>query len=302
MNPSITNIQRFCIHDGEGIRTTVFFEGCQLRCQWCHNPEDQPFIPHLMLYPARCTGCLACVDACPQGAASLSDGRVTTDRARCVACGACADACLYDARSMAGKPYELDALVRLLCRDEMFYQTSGGGVTLSGGEVMQQPFDYVLALAKRLHARGISVGVDTCGEAPYERFSALLPYVSFFLYDIKHMDAAEHKRLTGVDNRRILDNLAALCRDGARVIVRLPLIAGVNDDSENVDRMIAFLKQQGGIERVCLLPYHTAGSDKYERMDQPLPREGFAPPSRERLTEIADKMTDAGFGRVQIGG
>lgn len=299
--PLISSIQRFCVHDGDGIRTTVFFKGCALRCPWCHNPETQSFCRELLRYPERCTGCSCCIPVCVQQAVSLCDGLAVRDAGRCVACGACAEACPNDAVSVSGLSYPVDALVRLLCRDSMFFETSGGGVTLSGGEVMQQPFAYVRELVQKLHARGVSVAVDTCGDAPYDRFQQLLPYVSCFLYDLKHMDAAEHRRLTGVDTRRILDNAAALLRDGARVVVRIPLVAGVNDGEENIGSVIGFLRRQAPPERVCLLPYHTAGSQKYLRLGREKPDAAFAPPDAARLDAIAQCFRSAGFA-VQIGG
>ena len=300
--PVISNIQKFCVHDGDGIRTTVFFKGCALRCRWCHNPEAQSFSQELFTYAERCTGCGACVSACKSGAIVLDEGVAVTDRSKCTACGDCTGVCLNDARSVAGEAYTVDDLVRLLLRDAAFYETSGGGVTLSGGEVMQQPFAYIESLVKKLHAHGVSVFIDTCGDAPYDRFSALLPYVDGFLYDIKHMDEQAHIRFTGVSNRRILENLKRLSADGARIDIRVPLVPGVNDDEATLEAMIGFIRENVRAARICLLPYHAVGSDKYRRLGKPMPAGVFEQPAPAAMEEIKQRFLTAGLNNVQIGG
>lgn len=225
LRPYISNIQKYCVHDGDGIRTTVFFKGCELRCSWCHNPENQAFEPSEML----------------------------RERGE---------------RELVGRQYDLKELVRLLERDMPFYEQSGGGVTLSGGEVMQQQGDYVLALAKTLHGHGISVNIDTCGFAPWEKFEAILPYADTFLYDLKHIDGKTHEALTGVDNAVILDNLLRLISARAKLNLRLPIVPGANADDAAITALAKYIRETafGAIDKLSLLPYHKTGSEKYARL------------------------------------
>ena len=196
---AVTNIQKYSIHDGDGIRTTVFFKGCHLRCWWCHNPETQRFEPELQVDTAKCTGCRRCEDACPADAISYDeDHKAVIDRDKCIVCGRCADVCLGNIRTLVGRDYTVKELVKICLQDQMFYEESHGGVTLSGGEVMAMDIDYILALVKALHREGIDVAIDTCGQAPYSHYEALLPYVHTWLYDIKVMDHEKHKKYIGI--------------------------------------------------------------------------------------------------------
>ena len=293
--PLIFNIQRYSIHDGEGIRTTVFFKGCPLSCRWCHNPESQRWQRELMLYKERCAGCGACVPACPQGAAF--------DRTRCAACGVCTDACVHSARELAGREYPPEELVRELEKDQMFYEQSGGGITLSGGECLAQDMDYIEELARRLHHKGYSVDFDTCGHVPYTHFQRTLPYADTFLYDIKLLDPALHKRYTGVDNGLILENLKKLSGDGGKINLRLPLIGGVNATDEYIRDVIAFLRDEKiRVCRVNLLKYHTAGSGKYEKLGRDAGADGFFPPEDAWLERMAEIFRRTGFTNIHIGG
>ena len=279
----IFNIQKFSIHDGDGIRTTVFFKGCPLRCAWCHNPESQAFTPQWMHYPERCRGC-----------------------------GRCAQGCPFGALEPVGKHYTVEALFDLLMRDRIFFDASGGGVTLSGGEPMAQDPAYLLALCQRLTRRGVRVSVDTCGYAPYAHFSALLPYVETFLYDIKAIDPGLHARYTGVDNALILDNLKRLSGDGANINLRVPVIPGVNAEPLEMERILRFVKKHVQADQVNLLPYHRLGMEKADRLSHlpiksPSKQASPAPPSFEEPTEksmqgIAALWQAAGFHSVSIGG
>ena len=194
--PMITNIQKYSIHDGEGTRTTVFFKGCPLSCKWCHNPETQSYKKGLLFYAERCTGCRACMEECPQGAVSVKDGKVFMEAGRCTGCETCIDVCVNNAREICGKTYGIQELTAELLKDQMFYETSHGGVTLSGGEVLARDLDYVENLMKCLKRRGIRINVDTCGAVPWQTFERVLPYTDVFLFDIKVMDSEKHRFYT----------------------------------------------------------------------------------------------------------
>ena len=302
--PYITNIQKYSIHDGEGIRTTVFFKGCRLACRWCHNPENQSFRSELMYRSEKCVGCRACEAACPKKAIRFDPytHHVLLDRRQCDLCGACVDSCAFGAREITGKQYPVDELVRELEKDRMFFELSGGGVTLSGGEIMEQDMDYVGELLKKLSEGGCSVALDTCGYAPYESFRRILPYADTFLYDIKLIDPEKHRKFIGMGNELILDNLKRLSADGARIHIRIPVIGGVNDDEESMRAIIDFLKQNVNVQAVSLLPYHTYGSEKYGRLGRTYPGEGLTVPDGQKMEKFAALFQKNGFSPVKIGG
>ncbi len=300
---NITNIQKFSVHDGDGIRTSVFFKGCPLRCEWCHNPETQRYEREMQFDSGKCIGCGACVKACPHAALSMKDGRPVLDKKACTLCGKCADFCPVGLREIAGRGYTVKELVKELMKDQMFYEDSGGGVTFSGGEVMTMDMDYVLEAAKELKRQGVTLAVDTCGYVSYERFQALLPYVDTFLYDIKVMDPKLHKKYIGVDNKLILENLVRLFRDGARIYIRIPTIREVNGNEENMKETIAFLKEQDiHPAQINLLPYHDTGSGKYSKLDMEYKGRNLHAPDREEMEKLAQLFIDAGFANTKIGG
>lgn len=299
MAPLVTNIQRFSIHDGEGIRTVVFFKGCPLCCAWCHNPETQRYQRQLLTDPEKCAGCAACVRVCPQSAVHLEGGKETTDHMLCSGCGTCTEYCILNLREVAGKEYKVKDLVKELKKDEIFYEESGGGATLSGGEVMCMDMDYIEELAKELARQGITVTIDTCGYASYENFSRLLPYVTTFLYDIKIMDSDVHKKYTGVYNTLILDNLKKLSDDPerkAKIYIRIPVVKGVNADDNNMEAAIKWLKAQHiEVSQVNLLPYHNTGSGKYGRLGTMYQGGKFETPDKEEMGHFLEMFRQAGF-------
>ena len=302
--PLVFNIQKFSVHDGPGIRTTIFFKGCPLSCQWCHNPESQRFHKELMIFHNRCTACGACVKKCPNGANQIVDGKLVFDRTKCTGCGVCTDWCVNEAREVAGKEYTVKELVKEAEKDREFYETSGGGITLSGGEVMCQNMDFIEELCRILYNKGYSIAIDTSGYAPYENFKRILPYVDMFLYDLKHMDADAHKKYIGVDNDLILENLKRLSADGARIFIRLPLIDGVNATTQMIEQVIAFLTENHiRVDQVNLLPYHNTGQHKYNKLDRPYNEDGLMKkPVDELMNQFMEFFIEKGFSNIKMGG
>lgn len=301
--PFITRIQKYSIHDGDGIRTTVFFKGCPLRCRWCHNPETQAYQPVLLVHQDRCTGCGACEKVCPQKAISVTEQKATTKFDLCTTCGLCTNACVQNLREVVGRKYTVNELLKELQKDEMFYEQSEGGVTLSGGEVMTANIDYIEDLCKKLTHLGISVMIDTCGLAPYENFQRLLPYVQAFLYDIKTLDTDLHKHHTGFGNEQILSNLEKLSSQGKTIYIRIPVIKGVNGDDPSMEAIISYLLDKHiHAKKIHLLPYHNTGMAKYEKLGKHYDGGSFAAPTEEELRHFADLFIQAGFPNVKIGG
>lgn len=299
----VTNIQKYSIHDGDGIRTSVFFKGCPLKCKWCHNPETQSFKKQILTNKEKCTGCMSCILACPNEAIRMEEGKAITDHEKCNGCGKCVTYCLSNIREVAGKEYSIKELVKELKKDEMFYEESGGGVTLSGGEVMCMDMDYIEKLVKELHRHGITVTIDTCGFAPFENFERILPYVETFLYDIKVMDNEVHKEFVGVDNTLILENLKKLSDANARIYIRIPTIKGVNADDESMNAVIEWLTTQKiQVAQVNLLPYHNTGSSKYGRLETEYEGEKLATPDNNEMEHFAELFKKAGFHNTKIGG
>ena len=304
--PVVFNIQKFSVHDGPGIRTTVFFKGCPLRCAWCHNPESQLAGPELMFDSKKCTGCGFCTRACEQGAISITpEGKARTDPARCIACGRCADWCPREAREVVGAPDQrmsVGELMPRLLEDRQFYERSGGGVTLSGGECMIQSADYLEELCCALKNEGIDVAIDTSGYAPRTAYERLLPWVDRWLYDIKLLDPGEHERWCGRTNELILSNLEYLAASGANINIRIPTIGMVNDDDATMSTVVEYIKEHIGTVPVNLLPYHTTGSSKYDRLGRPYPGDRFVVPTDEHMEHLRGLFLAQGFQDVSIGG
>jgi len=297
---TVFDIKRFAIHDGPGIRTTVFLKGCPLRCQWCHNPEGQAPRPELVVRENRCIGCRACVDVCPQGAISFDGALPLTDRRLCTACGTCVEVCYAEARELAGQEMTVGEVLAEIARDIPFYDESGGGVTFSGGEPLYQ-FDFLLSLLRACADKGISAAVDTCGLCGWEQLDAMGEYADLFLCDLKVMENARHRELTGASNELILQNLQALSQAGHKIILRVPVIPGVNDDAESVRQVGAFAATLPALQRVDLLPYHATAEEKYRRLDKAYQLAGVSAPSAQHMADLAEIMRGLGLS-VRIGG
>ena len=299
----VTNIQRYSTHDGDGVRTTIFFKGCPLSCRWCHNPESQDFRKELFFYGNKCKNCGGCIPRCSSGANGMEEGRLVYDRSKCTACGSCTDWCIYEARELAGVDYTVEQLVKEAKKDRMFYEQSGGGVTLSGGEVMSQDIEFLEPLCRALHREGLSVFIDTCGFAPYEKYEKILPYVDTFLYDIKAMDSAVHQEWTGVENGLILENLKKLSAAGANIYIRIPTIGGVNADEGFMQQVIAFLKENNiHPAQVNLLPYHNYGRNKYASLAKEYDDASMQVPTNEQMEQFKELFINNGFAKTNIGG
>ena len=296
----IFDIKKYSIHDGPGIRTTVFFKGCPLECAWCHNPESQSPKPEMIFREQRCIRCGACLAACPRGAIAWNGGGPVTDRAACEPCDQCAEVCYSQARERIGREMTVEQALAIVEQDRAFYDESGGGVTFSGGEPLLQA-DFLAALLQASQARDLHTALDTCGFAPWQTLDRLRGDVDLFLYDLKLIDDARHRAYTGVSNVLILDNLEALARLGHNLLVRIPLIPGVNADGDNlagIGRFLAALPRLTGVE---LLPYHSLGQDKYARLNKPYRLPDTLPPSAEEMAEAAKALEHYGLP-VRIGG
>lgn len=277
MNKAIFfDIQRNSFVDGPGIRTTVFFKGCNLKCAWCHNPESQSAKPQMMFYKDKCTGCGKCKSVCPY------------HLEQCELCGKCTLYCPVDARMVCGKEHTVDEVLKEVLKDKAFYETSGGGVTFSGGECMLQ-IDFLAEILKKCKENGIHTAVDTAGHIPFESFEKILPYTDLFLYDIKIFDSQKHKQYVGVSNELILENLKKLFERKAKLWIRVPVIPDVNDSIEEIQKIKDFLKTIGTAEKIELLPYHAMGENKYRAIGKE--PQIFKTPDAEnmkRLKEILD--------------
>lgn len=276
LKATIFDIERNSYVDGPGIRTTVFFKGCNLRCAWCHNPESQSPKPQMMFYKNKCTGCGKCKEKCPNHLES------------CELCGKCTLYCPHDAREICGKEYTVDEVMREILKDKAFYDHSGGGVTFSGGECMLQ-IDFLEEILKVCKENGIHTAVDTAGHVPYEYFERILPYTNLFLYDVKCYDSEKHKKYTGVRNELILENLKKLLATGKSVWVRIPIIPTVNDTVEEIQRIKAYISSCGKPEKIELLPYHAMGEHKFEALGKAVQR--FNAPSAETIKIINHVLT-----------
>ncbi len=296
----VFDIKRYSINDGPGIRTTVFFKGCPLQCRWCHNPEGKSFSPEVMLRTSRCLKeCTDCVAVCPERALIKSGPIPVLDRYRCTACGDCAGICPTQAIEIVGRRWRAIELVEEIEKDRVFFEESGGGVTFSGGEPLSQP-EYLAEVLELCREKEIHTAVDTCGFAAPDVLDRIAPKVDLFLFDLKTMDEQKHVSSTGESNRMILENLKRLADSGRKIVIRMPIVPGLNDDEENTLRTAAFLQTLKGISEISLLPYHRLGRDKSKGIEAAAASVEYASPTEESLERIKADLESRGF-RVHQG-
>lgn len=286
---TVFEIQHFSLQDGPGIRTTVFLKGCPLHCLWCHNPESQASQPEILFLPEKCIACRACEAACARGCHSftLTPGGAwlhTYHRDDCLACGACAGVCFAGALERCGREMTVAEVIGKVLADSAFYRTSGGGLTLSGGEPLQQ-FEFSRALLSAAKTAGLHTVIETCGCAPRERLLELVPLVDLFYYDVKETDDERHRAWTGAGNRLLLDNLRAIDEQGAALLLRCPVIPGLNDRADHFSAVARLAGSLRGAQAVHILPYHPLGSHKQARLGKPSPFDPPAPPTDDQAHE-----------------
>ena len=293
----VFNIQRFSLHDGPGIRTAVFMKGCPLRCKWCHNPEGLRSSPELEYNPAKCIGCGRC-SVCPKGCHVTENGVHEFDRTNCVGCFACVESCPAGALLQAGREYTVDEVMKTVDSDRAYYENSGGGMTLSGGEPLLQP-EFSGALLKAAKERGLNTAMETSGYAPTDVIKEISPLVDVFLFDVKLTNEEDHKKYTGVGRDLILSNLRFLNDEGREIVLRCPIIPGVNDDELHFGAIADLANELDSVVRVDLEPYHDLGSVKYAKFGR---EAGFSadPPSKDRMEEIREYVQQKTPKRVKI--
>ena len=297
---TIFDIKKYAIHDGPGIRSTVFFKGCPLACRWCHNPEGITTATQRIYRQESCIGCGECIQICPHDVMTQTAEGIVSDPAKCDLCQTCADHCPSGAVEFAGRKVTVDEVVAEIEKDIAFYDESGGGITFSGGEPLMQP-EFLLQLLEACAALDLHRTVDTTGYADSKLLQAVALKTDLFLYDLKLMDAARHRDFTGVSNVRILNNLKLLSRDGARIQVRVPIIPGINNDDENIDRTVAFVSDLAGVEQIAILPFHNSARGKYGRLGMECLSPDIEGPDDEHLKIIAERLSKSGLP-VKIGG
>lgn len=293
MTGHITNIQRFSVHDGPGIRTVAFLKGCTLRCRWCCNPEAMFQKPVLMFQPELCIGCGACVSVCPTGASGSLE-HITVDRMRCTGCGACTKTCYAEAKYKKDTVMSSEELLREIEKDRIFYDRTGGGVTFSGGEALLQA-EFLEDVLRSCKEMGIHTAVETCGNVPWENFERILPWMDLFLFDIKHTDTAKHKQYTGAGCERIMENCRCLSLKNKKVIVRIPVIPEFNFNKKDLEDIIRFAEEIG-VREVDFLPYHRYASNKYRYLDM----DYWNPGVNKLDKEVVEKCLKSINTRVKI--
>jgi pyruvate formate lyase activating enzyme len=299
----IFNIQRYSIHDGPGIRTTIFLKGCPLSCIWCQNPESQSHKLEIFYNAERCVGCGKCITVCPVKAIKMLDsGKVATDRNICTGCGTCVEACPENAREHIGKYMTVREVFEEARKDEIFYKRSGGGVTLSGGDPFAQA-DFSAGILKLCKEAGIHTAVEICGYTQWKVMEPILPYVDLVLYDLKHMDPDEHKKLTGVPNKLILENIKKIHKLNIMIFMRIPVIPGYNDSLQNIEATVDFVVNELDPSiQVNILPYHRLGESKVVQLEKPAAKLSAEPPDENYMLHLKEIMEARGLKKVIIGG
>jgi pyruvate formate lyase activating enzyme len=301
---TIFDIKKYAIHDGPGIRTTVFFQGCPLSCWWCHNPESQSRRPVLLYRANRCVLCGTCIETCPQNGIEIHphpnaspnerNSFAITDRAKCDVCGECAEICYHGAREVSGREMTITEVLAEIERDVPFYDQSGGGVTFSGGEPLLQR-RFLAELLQACKMREIHTVVDTSGYTTWDAIESIRGYVNLFLYDLKLMDDERHKKYTGVSNQLILSNLQRLAESSQQITIRIPLIPDINDDAENLERSAAFIAGLNSVIEIELMGYHDIAAAKYEALGKVYPLPDTKPPSAEAMQDAARFFEEQGL-------
>ncbi len=297
----IFDVKKYAINDGPGIRTTFFFKGCPLHCAWCHNPESISGRIQKMYNPAKCIGCNYCVEVCPEDACKLTPEGIVTDPGKCNACGKCAEICPTRASEMSGRKITLDEVMTIVEKERVFFEESGGGVTFSGGEPMQQA-EFLVELLDELGRRKIHRAVDTTGFTKTKTLLEVAKRTDLFLFDVKMIDSERHRKWTGVHNEKIHENLRLLADTGVKINIRIPLVSGVNDDEENIEKTASLVASLGGEKKVVnLLPYHNIMVNKYMRLGSEFNGDGMAEPDEATIARVVNQFENADLP-VVVGG
>jgi pyruvate formate lyase activating enzyme len=301
MIPLIFDIRRYSINDGPGIRITIFMKGCPLRCAWCHNPESQSPKVQKLYTASKCIGAQDCIEVCPENALTLTPSGIVTDGEKCTLCGLCADACPSKAIEMSGKSYSAEELLKIIERERVHIDQSGGGVTFSGGEPLMHP-EFLIKMLDACGEKGLHRAVDTCGFVPAKTLLEVAKRTDLFLLDLKLMEPAQHKKWTGVDNRLILKNLKLLAETGANINIRIPFIKNVNTNENEVRKMAEFVSALPGKKPVInLLPYHNIATGKYKKLEMDYNAGEMDEPSEEEQNQAIEIFQQFGIA-VEIGG
>lgn len=300
MKGNVSNIQKFSVNDGYGIRTIVFLLGCTLGCQWCQNPEALNLKPELMFIDTLCKSCGRCTGICPDTGPKVSElGEISFDRSKCSDIIRCADICPYEALKVSGRQMTVEQVALEVIKDKVFYKQTGGGLTISGGEPLLQ-IDFTRELLKRIKQEDIDTCIETAGNVPWTSFQEILPYTDLFLYDLKLLNADLHETWTGARNDQILSNFRLLAKEGKEVIVRIPLIPDINDEKEFRD-IVDFVAENSAVRELHILPFHQLGSSKYKQIDRPYSMKDWKEENLEKVEACKTYAEIRGF-RVSVGG